>query len=90
MNSGVAKLTMHQLHWVAAKIIITPPKNLLNSFAEHNLEHNSLDFGALLKSIIGNFKSIIGPSLLPVMLEFEVIDMIRISCMSNIYTYLHV
>ena len=30
--------------------------------AEHNynFEHNRLDFGALLKSIIGNFKSIIG------------------------------
>ena len=30
---------------------------------EHNSEPNRLDFGALLKSIIGTFKSIIGSSL---------------------------
>ena len=33
-------------------------------FAEHKFEHNRLDFVALLKSIMDNFKSIIGSSLL--------------------------
>ena len=33
-------------------------------------EHNRLDFGALLKSIIGGFKSIIGSSLTRMWMEY--------------------
>ena len=43
--------------------------NLVNFTVSMNIiiydaEHNRLDFGALLKSIIGNFKSIIGSRLI--------------------------
>ena len=53
---------------ISAKIQLRPIKfhidneHNLNCWA-YNFEHNRLDFGALLKSITGNFKSIIGSSL---------------------------